>query len=65
MDNKTFEVTNKCNTISQLIKHLKNIEKEYGDIEVSVNTQDGGLYDIHEFDVAYNEYVGKFQLIIQ
>ena len=65
MDNKTFEVTNKCNTISQLIAHLKNIENAYGDIEVSVNTQDGGVYDIHEFEVYLNEYNGKYEMIIQ
>lgn len=59
-----IDVTNRCNTIAQLIAHLTMIEKEYGDIALCCSTQDGGLYDIHDFEVYLNEYNGKYEMII-
>jgi hypothetical protein len=59
-----IDVTNKCNKISQLIEHLTKIEKEYGDIDLCCSTQDGGLYDIHNFEIYYNGSNGKYEMII-
>ena len=48
---KEIDVLNNCSKISQLIHHLENLQAEFGDLDISVDTQDGGLYDIHRFEV--------------
>ncbi len=59
---------NKCMTVSELIKVLSKMQAEYGDLEISVNTQDGGSYSLYsEADVKpiyyYNKFGNKIQMI--
>lgn len=34
-------------TVSELIKILSKMQTKYGDIEISVNTQEGGSYSLY------------------
>ena len=38
---------NKHMTVSELIKVLSKMQAEHGDLEISVNTQDGSSYSLY------------------
>jgi hypothetical protein len=48
-------------TVSELIKVLSKMQAKYGDLEISVNTQDGGMYSLYsEEDIHLVTYYDKF-----
>lgn len=52
---------NKHMTVSELIKVLSKMQAEHGDLEISVNTQDGGSYSLYsEEDVHLEHYYDTF-----
>lgn len=53
-------------TVSELIKVLSKMQAEHGDLEISVNTQEGGSYSLYsEEDVHLAHYYNKFGNEIQ
>lgn len=47
-------------TVSELIKVLSKMQAEYGDLEISVNTQEGASYSLYsEEDVHLELYYDK------
>jgi hypothetical protein len=48
-------------TVSELIKVLSKMQAEHGDLEISVNTQEGGSYSLYsEEDVHLLHYYDIF-----
>jgi hypothetical protein len=53
-------------TVSELIKVLSKMQAEHGDLEISVNTQEGSSYSLYsEVDVQLAHYYDKFGTEIQ
>ena len=48
-------------TVSELIKVLSDMQAEHGDLEISVNTQEGGSYSLYsDADVQLVHYYDMF-----
>jgi hypothetical protein len=48
-------------TVSELINVLSKMQATHGDLEISVNTQEGSTYSLHsEEDVQLVHYYDKF-----
>ena len=48
-------------TVSELIEVLSKMQSEHGDLEISVNTQEGGSYSLYsEEDIQLAHYYDKF-----
>lgn len=57
---------NKHMTVSELIKVLSKMQSEHGDLEISVNTQEGASYSLYsEEDIQLVHYYDKSGTEIQ
>ena len=52
-------------TVSELIKVLSKMQTKHGDLEITVNTQDGGMYSLYsEEDIHLIAWYDKLDNVV-